>query len=297
MAGFVKRGIKMNIKVYAPVSLQEAVELFRQEGGKVLAGGTDLIIELRKEKLMLQYLLDLSYIAELKGITITDTEVVLGAMTTFSDIVSNEYIKQNIPALWECASKVGACQIQNRATIGGNICNAAAAADSIPVLLSLGAVCVIIGCSGERVLPIDEFVLGSSKNGLIKGELLKSIVFPKPAEYEYNSFSKLGKRNALAISTIVCAIRFKAEEGRISDIAVCTGSLGSKAARERGVEMYLTGKILPDIDIQKAADILSTEVEERLKTRASIVYKKHAVKGVFKEALEKCIESYGSSMR
>ncbi len=280
----------MNIKVYTPDVLDEAVNFLQQDGGHIIAGGTDLIIELRKEKLKPEFLVDLTFVNELRGILVSDETIEIGAMTTFEDLINSEYIKAELPSLWECAINMGACQIQNRATIGGNICNAAAAADSIPVFMALEAECIIAGADGIRKMSIDSFILGTGKNSLQKGELLKAVAFKRPQKSEINSFAKLGKRNALAISTIACAVRVKVDNRIITEAFVSTGSLGSKAGRELGVEVYLMGKSITDLNIDEAAEVLSAEVEERLKSRASIAYKKHAVKGVFKEAIEKCIK-------
>ncbi len=282
----------MNIRVFSPAVLDEALNCLQQPEGQVLAGGTDLIIELRKEKRKPQYIVDISNIKELKSIELGEEKIRLGAMVTFADIINNEYIKNSIPSLWEAAYNMGACQIQNKATIGGNICNAAPAADSIPVFLSLAAQCEIKSASGSRLVPVSEVVLGSGKNCLKADELLTAVIFDIPRTNEVFAFSKLGKRNALAISTISCAVRIYCIDGIIKEADICTGSLGSKAEREYNIQSYMLNKKMGTLDINEAADILSAEVEERLKARSSITYKKAAVKGVIKEALQKCINRY-----
>lgn len=280
----------MNMRVFSPCTLEEASKYLKQPQAKVLAGGTDIIIELKKGEIQIKSLVDIGYIEELKRINIGNSRIRLGSAVTFSDIINNQELKKIIPSLWESAYSMGACQIQNRATIGGNICNAAPAADSIPVFLSLNAECIIFGGEGRRKISLDDFIKGNKKIDLNQGELLECIEFENPKNNEYFGFSKLGKRNALAISTIACAIKITLSNDTIIGASICTGSLGIKAIREKETEKYLLNKKINTIKIEQTAETLSKEVQERLKGRASIVYKKVAVKGVLKEALIKCLD-------
>lgn len=280
----------MGIKMFAPENIEEAAVLMDAGGGKVLAGGTDLIIELHKGQTVPEYIVDIGEIPELKQIVVEGTSIRLGSMVTFAQLIENDFIRQNVPSLWEAASKMGATQIQNRATIGGNICNAAPAADSIPVFMSLQAEGLVCGANGRRTVAVKELVTGRGKNSLERGEILEAVIFGRPGANSGCGFAKLGKRNALAISTISCAVKLEETEGSITGISVYTGSLGVKAEEEVRTEAYLMGKRLAELDLDEAAEILSKEVEERLGGRASIVYKKEAVKGIFKEAAQKAID-------
>lgn len=280
----------MGIKMFAPENIEEAAVLMDAGGGKVLAGGTDLIIELHKGQTVPEYIVDIGEIPELKQIVVEGTSIRLGSMVTFAQLIENDFIRQNVPSLWEAASKMGATQIQNRATIGGNICNAAPAADSIPVFMSLQAEGLVCGANGRRTVAVKELVTGRGKNSLERGEILEAVIFGRPGANSGCGFAKLGKRNALAISTISCAVKLEETEGSITGISVYTGSLGVKAEEEVRTEAYIMGKRLAELDLDEAAEILSKEVEERLGGRASIVYKKEAVKGIFKEAAQKAID-------
>ncbi len=281
----------MNTSVLLPNTADEAVYMLQRHEGKILAGGTDLLIELRKENKKCEYFIDINNIMELKRIEISGDTLRLGCAVTFADIINNSYIRDNIPALWEAAFRMGACQIQKRATIGGNICNAAPAADSIPILMVLGAICILRGTAGQRKLLIKEFIIGNGKTRLEAGEILEAIEFDNLKAGEVCGFAKLGKRNSLSISTITCAVKLVILENMIAECYLCTGSLGSKACRESNTEGYLKGKPVLKIGeyIEEAAAVLSQEVEQRLSTRPSIIYKKVAVKGVFKEAFNKAI--------
>ncbi len=278
------------MEIFLPVSVEEAVHRLESGKAKVLAGGTDLILALQKQEVHADYLVDLDRIAELRKIAISDSSVIVGSMVTFSALAGNPILKDKVPALWDMARSMGACQIQNRATIGGNICNAAPAADSAPVLMALAADCIVMGPEGERVIPMEGFLAGKGKTVLRSCELLTGFAFGLPGPGEGCGFAKLGKRNALAISTISCAVRIKAEGRRIIAADVFTGSLGPTASREKNTEAFLKGKDIGMLDTEQAAVLLSEEVEHRLGSRASIVYKRVAVKGVFKEAFRKAVE-------
>lgn len=280
----------MNIKLYKPSILNEAVKLMSNEGSKIIAGGTDLIVELRNKNEKPKYLVDISGLPELKEIRIEKDKVSLGSAITFTDIIENPYIKEQLPSLVDMAMKIGAIQIQNRATIGGNICNAAPAADSIPLFMVLGAKCVIVSQNGSREISLSDFINNKGEVGLNHSEILKSIDFNVLKENEGCGFSKLGKRNALTISTISCAAKILLAADRIEDICIYTGSLGIKATKEYKTENFLRSDMYSEQNIEEAANILSKDVAERLKLRASMPYKRVAVKAIFREACDIAIE-------
>jgi carbon-monoxide dehydrogenase medium subunit/xanthine dehydrogenase FAD-binding subunit len=255
----------------------------------ILAGGTDLVIALNKKQIEVDYLIDISSIDEIKQINEDENEIILGAGVTFRDILDSECIKKHVPALWKAALQMGACQIQNRATIGGNICNGSPAADSVPVFLALDAKCLLRSSVGQRWMCLMEFMQPSNENVLVKtqlnkDEMLEAVAFRKMKPGQKVGFSKLGKRNALAIAAISCAVNLEINEGIIKSAKVFTGCLGLKATEELETEKYLIGQSTTAIDLDQAAEVLSKEILGRLGNRASIQYKKLAVKGVFKEA-------------
>lgn len=274
----------MDIKLYKPVTLNEAIALASYEGSKIIAGGTDLIIQLRNQEEKPELLVDISGLPELKEIEIEKNKISIGSAVTFTDIIENRYIKERLPFLVNMAMKMGAVQIQNRATIGGNICNAAPAADSIPLFMALDAECIIISQRGARQAPLRGFINDKGKTELNEGEILKSIDFNILRENEGCGFSKLGRRNALTISSISCAVKVLLAGNRIEDICIYTGSLGIKATKEEKTEKFLKDAVFDEQSIEGAAEVLSREVAERLKSRASMPYKRVAVKAVFREA-------------
>ena len=166
-----------------PATLAEAFALLEAHGdqARLLAGGTDLIIRLRDGTVRPALVVDLKRIPELRpSIHEADGRLVISATTVMTEIAADERIRHRFTALAESAAVVGSVQIRNRATLGGNICNASPAADTAPALLVYGAVVVVLGSSGTRRIPIDEFFVRSGQTTLRRGELAAAIELPLP---------------------------------------------------------------------------------------------------------------------
>lgn len=293
--------------IYNPVSLDEALNLMNSGKGLVLAGGTDLLLHIKHLKSkkavnseLPEFLLSLRNIPQLKNIYMDEStsELRIGSAVTFTELIGNRFIKENFPALLDASLSVGSVQIRNIATMGGNICNSSPAADSVPVLYALDAKCVLASTAGERILPIDEVILDKGKNCLNANEILTEIIIPISSHTNINSFGKIGKRNALAISRASAAIHVELqslENPVIEKASICTGSLGLKSNHEIEGENYLVGKKLNEIDALVVAEIVSSEVENRLKGRSTMPYKKEVIKGLIFECIHKALLSYNQN--
>ena len=152
-------------------------------------------------------ILDITNIKSIKGFQFNSKETKIGSATTWTDII-NENLPSCYDMLKACAKEVGSIQIQNLGTIGGNICNASPAADSIPCLLALDAKLELLSANNQRIIPIDEFILGSRKTKLEHGEILTSIIIPKEKEKGSSSFRKIGARKYLVISISIKEFAF-----------------------------------------------------------------------------------------
>lgn len=281
-------------KVHKVYDINNALQLLEKHRDKaeVLAGGTDLLVHIREDKNRGNIIIDISDIREMKKIEILEDEIVLGALTTFSEIVQNEYIKDKIPGLWKAAKSVGSPQIRNMGTIGGNICNASPAADGVPPLLALDAILNIKGKYGERILKLSEFYQGRGKTTLKPDEMLISIRIPFSKDKKiHTGFEKLGPRNALAIAKISSSVYMEIEDGLIKDIRIASGALGGYPLREYSVEEFMKGKELCNKTIEEAAMKYSEILSQRLAGRSSCEYKREAVKGVFKETVYNAVNS------
>ena len=273
--------------VYKGNNINEVVRILRKHKGntKIIAGGTDIIIEIRDKKIQPKVLVDISSIEELKRIEESKDFIEIGAAVTFTQIVESEIFKDNLYGLKKASRLVGSPQIRNRGTIGGNIANGSAAADSIPSLLVLDSVLIIESVDGIREVKLEDYY--RDKIGIREDEILTKIRFKKSRDSQILSFSKLGLRKALAISRISMASLVEIDENRkILSIAIASGALGKYPMREIEVEEFLLGKILDEESTKGALVVLQKSMDERLDGRSTLPYKRFAVERVLQEVME-----------
>jgi CO/xanthine dehydrogenase FAD-binding subunit len=222
-------------RALTPANLPEALILLGEDPSLVpMAGCTDLMVADAVERNDLPGVLDLSRVPELRGIRQVEGALEIGATTTFNEIGQSVDVQELLPALAAAASVIGGWQIQNRATLGGNIANASPAGDSLPVLLVLDATVVAVSTNGERHIPYTGFHVGYRRTALEPGELIDRVLLPLPAPDSVQAFRKVGTREAQAISKVVpTPVRLteveEAIKGRSADEA--TASLAGRLAR------------------------------------------------------------------
>ena len=190
-----------------PGSLNEALKLLAKHGqsAQLLAGGTDLIVKMRVRRSRPELVLDAKRIPELNVLKLDAKGLTIGAAVSCRRIYLDERIAARYPALIDCTMLVGGIQIQGRATVGGNLCNAAPSADTIPALIALGAVAHLRGPKGKRQLPVEEFCLAPGKTALRKGEMLIHLRIPKPAKNSGACFLRFIPRNEMDIAVVNAA--------------------------------------------------------------------------------------------
>ena len=224
------------------------------------AGGTDLMVMKAKGFSQNKNFLNILDIPELKGITLHDNHIEIGALTTFSEIKENKIILNEFPLLFNSARQIGSWAIQNRATIGGNIINASPAADSPPALLCYDADLEIISKTSTKFIPITEFYLGYKKIKLSKGDLLKSIRIKRNTCKEISLYRKVGTRQAQAISKICFAAKVKKNGNIISDIALSIGSVAPTPIRCTNCENTILGNKINQQLINRAKEQLLSDI-------------------------------------
>jgi CO/xanthine dehydrogenase FAD-binding subunit len=237
-----------------PTSLAEAVTLLGDGGWTVLAGGTDVYPALGENPLT-SPVMDISRLGDLRGIApAPDGGIRIGALTTWTDIVRAS-LPPAFRALQQAAREVGSVQIQNRATIAGNLCNASPAADGVPPLLALDARVELASRSGNRTLPLSDFIQGNRKTARDSGELLTFIHVPAAGLQGNSAFFKLGSRRYLVISIAMIAARLAADgNGIITGAAVAVGACSAVAQRLPALESALIGQ-----NLQAAAAIAAPQ--------------------------------------
>ncbi|MDX1716025.1 MAG: xanthine dehydrogenase family protein subunit M [Anderseniella sp.] len=225
-----------------PTSLDEAVSLLAGGGWTVLAGGTDVYPALGEDPVT-QPLLDVSRIDALRGIHLTpDGAIRIGALATWTDIVRAD-LPAAFDALKQAAREVGSVQIQNRATLAGNLCNASPAADGMPPLLVLDALVELNRANGKRLVPLKDFIQGNRQTVRADTELVTAIHIPASALDGQSAFFKLGSRRYLVISIAMIAARLAVDEnGLVTDAAEAVGACSAVAQRLPKLEAALKGQ-------------------------------------------------------
>lgn len=273
----------------SPSSLGEALEILKDYGERacVIAGGTDLMIAIREGELRAELLVDISRIPELQFIAEEGNQICIGPLVTHGELASSALIKKRASVLGRAANSVGSPQIRNMGTIGGNIINASPAADTIPALVVLGAQVVLKRKGGEeRNLPITDFYLGPYKTVIGPQELLTKITFAKLDDGWKSSFIKLARRKALAISRINIAVLAKMDGIRGKEVRVSVGSSTPTPCTMEKAEAVLRGAVPSATVIEEASRIVAEEMVARSGVRPSTEYKRPAVQGLVKRALQ-----------
>jgi CO/xanthine dehydrogenase FAD-binding subunit len=219
--------------VQSPATLKDAYALLSvpDQPLKVIAGGTDLMVLMNAHMLDSRAFLDIWRIDELRGISDEGESLRVGALTTYTQLIRSELIQRHVPALVAASRTIGAIQIQNRGTIGGNIVNASPAGDSLPVLAAYDADVEIGSARGVRFVGLNEFFPGYRRTLLQPDELVLAVRIPKLAEGEKDFFWKVGTRRAQAISKTVLAARARFSGATIETIAIGVGSVAPTVIR------------------------------------------------------------------
>ncbi|RJT42463.1 xanthine dehydrogenase family protein subunit M [Mesorhizobium waimense] len=225
------------IRYAKPTTVDEALALLGEDSWRILAGGTDFY-PAQGSKPFRDNVLEINGLAALRGIVETDSHWLVGARTTWTDLIRHP-LPSAFNALKQAAREVGSVQIQNVASIAGNLCNASPAADGVPGLLVLDAEVELRSAQATRHLPLQEFILGNRRTALLPGELVTAIRIPKPAATGTSAFVKLGARRYLVISIAMVAARVVVENGVVSEAAIAVGSCSAVAKRLAGVEAAL----------------------------------------------------------
>ena len=271
-------------------SLSEALEILsKKDNVKCLAGGTDLLVDLHNQDSKfdkIDYVLDISSLKELKGINLTAKKAEIGSLTTHAELIESKEIQQKLPFIAEAAQSIGSTQIRNRATIGGNLVNAAACADSFSPLIALEAEVVLVSKRGERKLKVRDFVKAPYKTALKDDELLKKIVFDLPQGRYFSSYQKIGRRKALSISRISLTLLGEVKADRIVKIQVVSGAATPSPVPFAEVNNYLLDKKLTAINSKEAGRLAAEEMVKITGERWSTPYKKPALAKLVERAVD-----------
>src|SRR5882762_4686794 len=231
-------------QLISPANLSEALDVLALDNGEwqPFAGGTDLMVLLEAGRLPHKNYLNIWNLSELRGIEVSDSEVTLGALTTYTEIQDHEILRAEFPMLCQAASETGGLAIQNRGTLGGNIVNASPAADSPPALLAYDAELELVQASGSRWVPYHGFHTGYKEMIIRPDELLARIRLPRNTKGLTQYYRKVGTRRAQAISKVCFAAVARLNTAGIAEVRIALGSVAPVPLRCPKTEDQLRGR-------------------------------------------------------
>jgi carbon-monoxide dehydrogenase medium subunit len=275
-------------------TIEEAVNLLSEKNARLLAGGTDLIVLLRTNPARIgdpEVVVDVKEIPELNQLSYdSDSGLTLGAAVPCYKIYSNDVISKAYPGLIDAASLIGGIQIQGRASIGGNLCNATPSADSIPALIALSATCKIAGPGGTRDVPVEEFCVGPSKTVLESGELLVSLHFPPPPPNSGARYIRFIPRNEMDIAVAGAGVSVVLENGGVKAARVALSSVGPTPLFVKEAGESLVGKPPSDENIKIASGIARDAAKPISDMRGTVEFRTHLCEVLTRRALDTAIE-------
>ena len=278
-----------------PRSIPEICSLLYRYGdeAKILAGGTDLLVRMKEKEIRPRYLIDLKAIPGLNFIRYVEGNgITIGALTCLSDLEESPLIQEKARILTRAAPTIGAIQTRNKATLGGNLCNASPAADMAPALLALEARVKLIGLEGERIIPLEDFFLGPGKTCLNPGEILAEIIIPGKMLGKTGVYLKHSTRRALDLAIVSTAVVMETGSDRayIQDIKIALGAVAPTPLRLKSVEEMLKQELPEEPLLEQAAQKAATEVSPITDLRASAEYRREMVRVLLKRGIKSAWE-------
>ena len=276
-----------------PSSIGEAISALNEhDETSLLAGGTDLLAGIKNSLLTPQYIIDLKRIPNLDSFE-CENEWKFGSLTTVRDIEISESIRKKMPYLSQAAACLASVQIRNRATLGGNLCNASPAADMATMMLAVDARVKIVSADNEKIIKLDEFFQGPKKTVLKRGDLLTEIMVPKEMENFRGIYMKYGTRKAMDIGIVNAAVLLDADfkHGLCKKISISLGAVAPTPIRASKAEDMLNGNILTPELIENAAKLASSETNPISDFRASADYRRNLVRTLVARGINGILES------
>jgi len=281
----------MRFDYLEPKTIEEALSLFSKYNGKakVLAGGTDVMLQARNKAINPEYLVDITNIPGLEYITYNDEQGLrIGTLTTIRTLETSANLQKIYPIISQAAGQLGSVAIRNVATLGGNLCNALPSAEMAQVMLALSAQAKIVGPNGTREVPFADFFKGVGKNVLKPNELLIEIRVPKPPPSTSGIYIKHSPRGTidLAIVNITVVITLEADKKTCKDASIVLGAVAPTPLKAKKAENMLKGKKIDEKLIDLAAQLAAEEAHPRADSiRGSAEYKKEMVKVLVARAI------------
>ena len=288
----------MRFEYLEPATIEEAVSLLTKYNGraKVIAGGTDLLVQMRQKAVKPDYVIDIVNIPGLDYINYDKKQgLSIGALTTIRSLEKSAELRMKYPVISLAASKLGSVAIRNLGTLGGNLCNAAPSAEMSPALIGLSANAKIVGPGGERIVPLENLFTGPGTTLLKKGEILAEIKVPIPSPDTKGIYLKHAIRGSIDLAIVGVAVitALESENKACKDIKIVLGAVAPTPMRARSAEEVIEGKRIDEDLIEKSSEAASAEARPVSDVRASADYRSEMVKVFTRRALRQVMVEAG----
>ena len=278
---------------FRPESFEEAVRLLREHRGRIraFAGGTDLFVAMKEKGVTFENVLDLKGIRGSDSISRADGTIEIGALASIRSVETSPLIREMLPFLSEAAGKLGSVQVRNRATIGGNICNASPAAETAPALIALGAQVEIIGEKGPRAAPLEKFFLGPGRSILEETELVTKILLPPLPPNSGGAYLKYGPRRAMDIAVVGvgCVLTLDSGKKKCLDSRILLGAVAPIPLRANMAEAAVNGTEVTEREIEEAGERAKQEARPITDIRGSAEHRAERVKVFVRRSLREAL--------
>jgi len=273
---------------YAPETVEEAIEILNKYGDKArcLAGGTDVLVQARGEKFELDAIVDVKKIPQLTKLEWTDSHLIVGAATPCHVLYEDSKVCEVFPGIVDSAFLIGGIQIQSRASLGGNLCNASPSADAICSLIVHEVICEIAGPNGVREIPVEDMCTGPGKNALTKGEFLVSLKIPlKKGEFSA-SYERFIPRNEMDIAVAAVASSIELSNGKVSSCRVALAAVGPTPIFAKEASELLVGKEPTDENIKKVSEKAKDIASPIADMRGTVEHRKDLIEVLTRRTIE-----------
>jgi len=276
----------LGFEILVPEDQDELFSLMEEDNYRLLAGGTDLFVKIEKDMVDPDRIIDITEVLGDTSLKNEEELVEIPATTTHGELANSSVIQDEFPILADSAEAVGAVQLRNMATIGGNICNASPSADTLIALYALNARLKLKSIAGRRTVKIEDFITGPGSIELESGEFLESVIIPKISDGYEHYFKKIGRRNALDISVCSMGFLLKLDSGEVEDVRIAYGAVGPRIIRPTALEEFLEGKSVSREILPEAKELLSDEISPISDIRGSAEYRKDVALGQLEELVK-----------
>jgi aerobic carbon-monoxide dehydrogenase medium subunit len=258
----------------AAATVAEAIDALRQDGARLLAGGTDLLVQMRSGRVRPKLIVDIKRIPEMTEIRAEDGGFVIGAAASGVALGEHLALRKAWPGVVEAANLIGSTQVQGRASLGGNLCNASPAADSVPALIAAGAVCIVEGPNGRREVPVEQVQVGPGRTSLAPDEVLVAFRLPPRPERSGDAYLRLIPRTEMDIAVVGAGVSLSLDaSGATNGARVVLGAVAPTAVLVEAAGAALVGSLLDELALARMDEAVRAACKPITDKRGTVEYR------------------------